>query len=601
MADHSRTPRRRGKAKSTQGDQSVDDEGFPPVVPEQPPVVKSTYKPRYNEAFMETLMNLEAMYNLKWGDVSYADVFESMLLRQRDHECRMKDDWVECGLAIRSGKKLRLVPSDWSIAGRPAYGMPKLIRYAVLLGMGYMEFDLVASHPRQILKYAKSNSLETTALLAIFGSRASIKRFRVNLAQEMNLPESEIKLATNMLCYGSGLKDWMAKHGVEALPPMLQQLKLEVAAVRDHYWANCEEAVKVARLSHKHPSLAALSVMCQTYEHIDLDICIERLPQGTVLMGFLNDSFLCMGQVGEAYINALEAEDILLEVKGMPSTEAEYMRLFQEKTGVDLDMSKQVNRKEGERRKARAIAREVLFGNKKTTYLRDLDIVMGMSDKLPVNLNKVTKLVEVYEDDKGRWLRDGRASVTLQLLSKLLMETYFPVALESRQTAEGKMKLVPVRASWGVDRFRTGRFLALLEKAVCGTSDDLPRLDYKVDTQLHFDEPICMDVSKKNPKPTDFTDSLVQGLEGTAEEIALLKQILAPVRRTTKYDRNTRWMPHRWKLYPKWREMLKLVPLSGTSGAGERTNTRCHRQEVRQRRRLRLLARAQGGPHAGDP
>ena len=136
MADHSRTPRRRGKAKSTQGDESVDDQGFPPVVPEQPPVVKSTYKPRYNEAFMETLMNLEAMYNLKWGDVSYADVFESTLLRQRDHECRMKDDWVECGLAIRSGKKLRLVPSDWSIAGRPAYGMPKLIRYAVLLGMG---------------------------------------------------------------------------------------------------------------------------------------------------------------------------------------------------------------------------------------------------------------------------------------------------------------------------------------------------------------------------------------------------------------------------------------------------------------------------------
>ena len=93
------------------------------------------------------------------------------------------------------------------------------------------------------------------------------------------------------------------------------------------------------------------------------------------------------------------------------------------------------------------------------------------------------------------------------------------------------------------------------------SSPEYEPLDWKVDEILNFDGPICMDFSKKNPPPTEFTDTLVEGLEGTPEEIAMLKEVLAPVRRTTRRDRNTRHMPHKWALYPKWREMLKLLPL----------------------------------------
>jgi hypothetical protein len=134
--------------------------------------------------------------------------------------------------------------------------------------------------------------------------------------------------------------------------------------------------------------------------------------------------------------------------------------------------------------------------------------------------------------------------------------------MDSRQQADGKMKLVPMKAEWDYSRFRSSRFISRLEKAVHSTSSpEYEPLDWKVDEILNFDGSICMDFSKKNPHPTEFTDTLVEGLEGTPEEIAMLREVLAPVRRTTRHDRNTRHMPHKWALYPKWREMLKLLPL----------------------------------------
>ena len=41
----------------------------------------------------------------------------------------------------------------------------------------------------------------------------------------------------------------------------------------------------------------------------------------------------------------------------------------------------------------------------------------------------------------------------------------------------------------------------------------------------------------------------------------MLKEVLAPLRRTTIKDRSTRHMPHRWRLYPKWADALKFISL----------------------------------------
>jgi hypothetical protein len=505
-------------------------------------------------------MDLEDMRTVRWGDMPYADVFEAMAARQAVH---YKDCWVECRLATMCGEKLRLVPQDWSLTNRPAYGMPKLIRYAALLGMDYLELDLVASHPRQILKYAIEHRIDHTTLLAAFGSRQAIVDFRASTAQLTGLPVSDIKLATNMLCYGNSLRDWMHEHGVDNLPDTLSTLKAEVAAVRDHYWLNCSDDVRAACLKHQHPHLAALSVMCQVGERQDLDRCVEELPKTSMVMGYLNDSFLCDRVFDDlsSYIARMESMGILVEQKPLPSTEEQYLQLFKAKTGIDLDRSKQVDEVEAKRRKARTVARAFLFGKTDFKYTPDLDIVLGISDKLPVNFNPITNCVEFYDEQKGRWIENGKASVTLELLSKILLDTYYPVTLEAVQQ-DGRMKLVPAKAAWDHSKFRNTRFINSLRDAALSTSSpDYEPLDWKVDEILNFDGPVCMDFTKRNPEPTEFTDSLVQGLDGTPEEIALLKTILAPVRRTTRHDRNTRHMPHKWALCPKWREMLKLVPL----------------------------------------
>jgi hypothetical protein len=215
-ADRSRSPRQssrvRGRARSVETDGS---EVAAPAIPEPTLVVTETWAPKYNLAFMKKLMDLEDMRTVMWGDTPYADVFEAMAARQATH---YKDRWVECRLATMCGEKLRLVPQDWSLTDRPAYGMPKLIRYAALLGMDYLELDLVASHPRQILKYAIEHDIGHPTLLAAFGSRQAIGDFRANMTQQTGLQASDVKLATNMACYGSSLKDWMAEHGIDALP-----------------------------------------------------------------------------------------------------------------------------------------------------------------------------------------------------------------------------------------------------------------------------------------------------------------------------------------------------------------------------------------------
>ena len=560
MPDRSRSPRHtrgRKRDRSAETDASVISA---PTLPEPPQVVTETWTPKYNLAFMRKLMDLEDLRAVRWGDIPYADVFEAMTERQPTHN---KDYWVECRLATMCGEKLRLVPQDWSLADRPAYGMPKLIRYAALLGMDYLELDLVASHPRQILKYAVDHGIASTSLTEAFGSREAIADFRTSTARLMGLPASDIKLAANMLCYGSSLRDWMSERRIDKLPDTLSALKAEVAVVRDHYWLNCSDDVRAACLKHQRPRLAALSVMCQVGERLDLDRCVEELPKTTMVMGYLNDSFLCDRVFDDldAYIARMESLGILVERKHLPSTEEQYVDIFKAKTGIDLDKSKQVDEAEARRRKASAVARAFLFGKTEFKYTPDLDIVLGISDQLPVNFNPITNCVEFYDEQKGRWIENGKASVTLELLSKILLDTYYPVALEAVQQ-DGRMKLVPVKAAWDHSKFRNTRFINSLRDAALSTSSpDYEPLDWRVDEILNFDGPVCMDFSRRNPEPTEFTDSLAQGLDATSEEITLLKSILAPVRRTTRHDRNTRHMPHKWALYPKWREMLKLVPL----------------------------------------
>ena len=93
------------------------------------------------------------------------------------------DEWRESNLALACDKKLRLIPANYSTVCRPVMSMPKLIRYAALMGQPHIEIDLTASHPRQILAYARRHGLAHAALQDAFGSRRAIVDFRTAQAQ----------------------------------------------------------------------------------------------------------------------------------------------------------------------------------------------------------------------------------------------------------------------------------------------------------------------------------------------------------------------------------------------------------------------------------
>jgi hypothetical protein len=540
-------------------------------------VAATTHAPKRNLQFLNELKSYKEMSELTWGELPYADVLEALVQAEE----RLVDEWVECGLASRCERKLRLVPDDWSLVGRPVVSLPKLLRYAVLLGAPYLELDLVSSHPRQILKYARAHGLPRRALEAAFGARGSIGGFRARLAQELRLPVEAVKSATNMLCYGSSLSDWRKDWGLggggcgaAALPEDLELIKFEVACVRRHYWENVPPTVRAACHEHARPQLAALSVMCQEGERRDLDRCVSELTQkkNVLIRGYLNDSFFCDSSFDglDEYIQTMEARhDILLEIKGIPQCLEEYLAIFRSRFGRDMSTVR-VDAEETKRLEARAIARKFFFGPPRAMrYCPDLKVVQGICHLLPVTVNPKTLAVEIYDDELGRWRRSGgQKLLTFDKMSDKLLETYFPTTSKTIQI-DGKLKVVPSRGSWDHSAFlNSGRLKTMIEIACNINGARFKALDEDAHEFLNFDEPICMDFSRPTATPSHFTDELVKGCEGvggvgdcTPEELRQLKEVLAPLRRNSIYDRSTRHMPHKWKLYDKWRDALKLMAL----------------------------------------
>ncbi len=303
--------------------------------------------PKINATFMRDLSNRVGSGAWSWGSAQLRDILVTVATQNRPTH----DTYRECQLAAESGAPLRLVgetANGWK--GMPVYGMPRLVRFAALAAMGYMELDFPASHGRQVLKCARKHNLPRDVLEEAYASRASIDSFRKSFS---GIAPGRIKSITNMLAYGNGGKKWCDAEGLSELPARLKALKVQVKGVAAHNFANCPDKWKAASIAKKKhdddegkPERTCLSVLCQAGEREDLDKCISCLPAELAVFGYLGDSILVKEFDAAPYQKHMSSMDIIIERKALPQNLDEYAEVFYEIVKMPFDRRAPLPKKE---------------------------------------------------------------------------------------------------------------------------------------------------------------------------------------------------------------------------------------------------------------
>jgi hypothetical protein len=87
------------------------------------------------------------------------------------------------------------------LLGFPVLQMPKIVRHIFMLELPspVLEGDLVASHLRAFLGLAEHKSIPCDALREYVRDKHSVAAFRKEVADELGVPEKDVKLLMNSL------------------------------------------------------------------------------------------------------------------------------------------------------------------------------------------------------------------------------------------------------------------------------------------------------------------------------------------------------------------------------------------------------------------
>ena len=492
--------------------------------------------PAINWDFIQRIGMMKGSDKVSWGTQVLSTVLKKLTSRDQD-------SYRECNLALAVEMQLRLVPTGEDY---PVYCMPRVVRWAALCGTPNREFDLVASHLRQNLKYAKNHNLPRTQLLN-FATRESIDRFR----NSFNLPASAIKNITNMMAYGNGGVEWMEKWKLDEMPVELRDLKREIGNIIEHMWEHSSDQVKEAVKGRKAPKLTLLSVNSQAGERADLELCMktfEEMVPEFVPSGYLGDSFLTASEINpKQFSEKMLEKDIVVELKPMPQTEDEYIAAVEELHGT-FDRTLKTPR-ELRREEAKQYAERYIFGSG-MSHCPDQEIVIAIEDKLPIYNNHLTGKTEYFDSRTGRWNpTGGDAMIKGEDMSIPLIQTFRKTEWKLEDLGH-KNKLMPVDVPFDDSRFRNNTWLANL----------VPQAKaLKHSTVL---EPL--DSSKSALYIRNFTDGwcLDFNIKSTDPDVAT--RLMAPLRQSRKEDRISRHCPtgfvpytspHRWELV----KVLQLI------------------------------------------
>eukprot|EP00929_Paragymnodinium_shiwhaense_P019277 TRINITY_DN13209_c0_g1_i3.p1 TRINITY_DN13209_c0_g1~~TRINITY_DN13209_c0_g1_i3.p1 ORF type:complete len:1103 (+),score=298.55 TRINITY_DN13209_c0_g1_i3:203-3310(+) len=528
---------------------------FPLTFPRVPsPFVPKIYTERQkvNVRFVEFLMRTKGAHELKFDDGVTLASHLRVALRQyknaiHDEDADIPDrceHYKECDLAESLGRPMRLYAADAPLAKR------RLVRNALLTGMPYVELDLPASHPQQIFRYAKKHDLKCRVLTLAAGSAANIKSFRL-LPDFLGIKPEVVKEAVNMMSYGSGMRDFLTKHGMASLHPLLLEYKEEVAGVIEHMAQNCPAEWKVALSSRPRWRLTLLSVHCQIGERVDLDTVmreyfrvriagvegiVEELPGQNMhsLFGWLGDSMLWSDTVDDTFLSKWHAEGIFLECKRFPKDLEEYAAFVFKATGKKFDTTTLAGRALT-RLEATERAWENLYppvddkGKPLKVLTRHTDIAIAIEHYIQV-CKRSDGQWEVFNPSDGRWVICKDMSFQGELVAEALEHT-FADSFTFRTDADGRKKLV--LAPNMDSRFRHGPWRAAIEAQLKILTPVLKSNGRELDhdctwTIVNFDGQHCLDFSKK---PTEVVWS---------DDVALDAALTSCVRLSTADDRIAR-------------------------------------------------------------
>ena len=232
--------------------QKYDEQGKDPFVGSyrSQPGTKMTAPPvPINVDFLKELMLMQGAHTYKIGGVPLWEYLEEAMATKGKSAV-----YQECALAEKLNMKLRLT----STGKMSVYPMPRVVRFAALMGRSVVEIDAPASHGQQVYKYASRHGLPCSWLGQAFGSPDNIVEFRSRSIG--GLKPSEVKQCLNLLCYGNGLKEWLHARHMTSLPEEIAAVKREMGAVRKHMVANASAAVHDAVSCRQHPELTIMSI-----------------------------------------------------------------------------------------------------------------------------------------------------------------------------------------------------------------------------------------------------------------------------------------------------------------------------------------------------
>ncbi len=340
------------------------------------------------------------------------------------------------------------------LLGFPVAQAPKMLRFLFFIESRVVvwEFDLVASHLRELRQLAERHGIACDALASYVKDETSVRNLRRELAVQLGVRDADIKQLMNMLGYGSSGSSWEVDHGVE-MPEQSKQTRFIAKMVCARVWEAAGAKLRKHCEQRDRPQLTCLSIQCQIGERQSLDLVEQAIAQidGAAVGGFINDALLAYGMrpasAGMVKQQMIE-QDTLVSITHVSMSTQDYKTFVEQKLGYALDWTPL----------SESFVQAELEAMEFISWLHPppghvdpkrggrpfLAAARGVAPFIVYYQNRLTKQTEFFDVNAGIWKEmGGEFMLAGDELNKVLCERMLTYRMEIHEV-NGKRKLCPV-------------------------------------------------------------------------------------------------------------------------------------------------------------